>query len=177
MAPDEDDDDLTSRIVCVDMQNSPVQNDPVYVLKPVVVQTARYPPQAPMNERVTGCNCEPMPRLKNRQHQSSVLETINEVHDGPAQDDDEHMDAANESDDHIECWTKIVPQDDCERELEQVFVLRPKTRCPQYPQAQEDQSSQSNDKACADTCTDNCEKARTARCSVAQKKITKMMFC
>uniref|UniRef100_A0A8R7P6D0 Uncharacterized protein n=1 Tax=Triticum urartu TaxID=4572 RepID=A0A8R7P6D0_TRIUA len=113
MAPDEDDDDLTSMIVCVDMQNSPVQNDPIYVLKPLVVQSARDPPQAPMNERVTGRNWEPMPRLKNRQHQSSVLETINEVDDGPAQDDDEHMDVADESDDHIECWTKIVPQDDC----------------------------------------------------------------
>ena len=79
MEPDEGDDDLTSWTVRVNTQNSPVQNDPVYVLKPVVVQTARYPPQAQKNERVTGRNCEPVPCLKNRQHQSSVLETINEV--------------------------------------------------------------------------------------------------
>lgn len=119
MAPDEDDDDLTRWTVCVDTQNSPVQNDPSLCVKAVVVQTARYPPQAPMNERVTRRNCKHVPRLKNHQHQSSVLETINEVDDGPAQDDD-----------HIECWTKIVPQDDCKRELEQFFILRPKTRCP-----------------------------------------------
>ncbi|VAI04760.1 unnamed protein product [Triticum turgidum subsp. durum] len=177
MAPNEDDDGLTSWTVRVDTQDSPVQNDPVYVLKPLVVQTARYPPQAPMNERLTGRNCKPVPRLKNCQHQSSVLQTINEVDNGPAQDDDEHMDAADVSDDHIACWTKIVPQYDCERELEQVFVLGPKTRCPRYPQAQEHQSSQRDDKAGADTCIDNCEKARTARCSTAPKKITKMMFC
>ncbi|XBH86389.1 hypothetical protein VPH35_074053 [Triticum aestivum] len=146
MAPDEADDDVTSWTVCVDTQNSPVQNALVYVSKLVVVQTARYPPQALMNERVTGRSCKPVPQLKNRQHQS--------MDDGRAQDDDEHMDAADESDDHIEYWTKIVPQDDCERELEQ-----------------------RDDKAGADTCTDNYEKARTARCSSAQKNITKMMFC
>ena len=93
--------------------------------------------------------------------------------DGPALDDDERMYAADENDDHIESWDKIVPQDGCERELEQVFVLRPNTRCPRYPQSQEDQSGQSDDKAGADACTDDCEKARTACCSADRKKDNK----
>ena len=75
----EDDDELTSWTVRVDTHSSLVQNELVYVLRPVVVQTARYPPQAPANERVAGHNCQLVARLKNRQQQSSVLEPINVV--------------------------------------------------------------------------------------------------